>query len=174
MGFEKDEGQGDAWLEKASDIKYNHNWRSAIKDLSWFDLSDYFIPLATIGKQRNIPAALNLVALEYLDKEDNTKLPYEPSTALEYFRRALKILQDDLNFHSSVSYPLVKNYGYSEHQQDLQNIYFSIAICYQALNKQEISKETRAIYEKISLTIYFWLMKLDMKSMGAFYLISLR
>ncbi|HGX9477736.1 TPA: hypothetical protein QIB73_003130, partial [Escherichia coli] len=34
------------------------------------------------------------------------------------------------------------------HQQDLQNIYFSIAICYQALNKQEISKETRAIYEK--------------------------
>ena len=29
-----------------------------------------------------------------------------------------------------------------------QNIYFSIAICYQALNKQEISKETRAIYEK--------------------------
>lgn len=148
LGFEKDEGQGDAWLEKASDIKYNHNWRSAIKDLSWFDLSDYFIPLATIGKQRNIPAALNLVALEYLDKEDNTKLPYEPSTALEYFRRALKILQDDLNFHSSVSYPLVKNYGYSEHQQDLQNIYFSIAICYQALNKQEISKETRAIYEK--------------------------
>lgn len=76
--------------------------------MSWFDLSDYFIPLATIGKQRNIPAALNLVALEYLDKEDNTKLPYEPSTALEYFRRALKILQDDLNFHSSVSYPLVK------------------------------------------------------------------
>lgn len=52
MGFEKDEGQGDAWLEKASDIKYNHNWRSAIKDLSWFDLSDYFIPLATINSFR--------------------------------------------------------------------------------------------------------------------------
>ncbi len=54
----------------------------------------------------------------------------------------------------------------------LQNIYFSIAICYRALNKQEISKETRAIYEKNLLdNLYFWLMKLDMKkSMGAFTL----
>lgn len=148
LGFEKDEAQGLAWLDSVSDIKYNHHWRAAIKNFNWFGLPEHFVPLAELGAQRNIPAALNLLGLEHNNKENNGLLPYDPAIALGYFQRAAEILHRQLALCESTPYKLIDNGGYTDYENDLQNIHFSIGVCNQRLSKQEFDTEKRSAYEK--------------------------
>lgn len=151
FGFEKDEAQGAAWLDSVASIECNHNWRAAIKDFNWFGLPEHVVPLAELGAQRNIPAALNLLGLEYNDKEDNSLLPYDPAVALSYFERAAAILHEKIAQRDSNPYRLIANGGYTDYENDLQNIHFSISICNQRLSKQESDVEKRSAYEKALL-----------------------
>lgn len=148
LGFEKDEAQGLAWLDSVADIQYNHNWRAAIKNFNWFGLPEHFVPLAELGAQRNIPAALNLLGLEHNNKENNGLLPYDPAIALGYFQRAAEILHRQLALRESTPYKLIDNGGYTDYENDLQNIHFSIGVCNQRLSKQEPDTEKRSAYEK--------------------------
>ncbi|ECU5375944.1 DUF4034 domain-containing protein, partial [Salmonella enterica subsp. enterica serovar Heidelberg str. CFSAN001902] len=148
LGFEKDEAQGLAWLDSVADIQYNHSWRAAIKNFNWFGLPEHFVPLAELGAQRNIPAALNLLGLEHNNKENNGLLPYDPAIALGYFQRAAEILHRQLALRESTPYKLIDNGGYTDYENDLQNIHFSIGICNQRLSKQEPDTEKRSAYEK--------------------------
>ncbi|MFP8734519.1 DUF4034 domain-containing protein [Klebsiella aerogenes] len=156
FGYEKDETQGAAWLDSVADIEYNHNWQDVIKDFHWLGLPQHFVPLAELGAQRNIPAALNLLGLEYIDKAEDSLLPYDPVTALNYFQHAAEILQEQIELRDRHPHSLIVNGGYTEFEDDLQNIHFNIAICYQRLSKQEFEAEKRSVYEK-ALLDHLWL-----------------
>lgn len=148
FGFEKDEAQGAAWLDSVAECKYNGNWRAVIKDCDWLGLPQHFVPLAELGAQREIPAALHLLALEYNDRDDNALLPYEPDIALRYFERAAAVLQKEITQRDSVEYPLIANGGYSAHENDLQKLHYNIAACNQRLSKNENDPTLRAGYER--------------------------
>lgn len=148
LGFEKDEIQGKAWLDSVATLSCNHDWGAAIKDFHWLGHPEYLLPLAELGAQRNIPSALNQLGVESNYKNDDGLLPYDPAIALGYFQRAAEILHQQLALRASTPYRLIDNGGYTEYENDLQNIHFDIAICHQRLSRQEASAEKRSAYEK--------------------------
>ncbi len=75
------------------------------------------MPLAELGAQRNIPAALNLLGLEHNNKENNGLLPYDPAIALGYFQRAAEILHRQLALRESTPYKLIDNGGYTDYEK---------------------------------------------------------
>ncbi|MFP5595135.1 DUF4034 domain-containing protein [Kluyvera sp. 142486] len=151
LGFDKDEAEGSKWLDNVADLACNYSWRAAINNLHKFQLPEHFVPLAELGAQRNMPAALDLLGLEYNDNEDNALLPYEPATALSYFQRAAATLHEKIALRDSHPHRLFSNAGYAEYEDELQNVHFSIGSCCQRLIEQESDDAKRFAYEKALL-----------------------
>ncbi|MBA8197369.1 DUF4034 domain-containing protein [Citrobacter freundii] len=174
FGFEKDEAQGIAVLDSVAALEYNNNWQSAIKDIDWLDLPQHFALLAELGAQRNLPCAYYLQALEYNNPDNNSLLPYDPVTALNYFQRAAEILHQQVALQEKTPYRLVVNADYHAYQHDLQDIHSKIADCYERLAQQETHAGMRSVYEKNLLDNLHQADRFGSKQAWSVFLLKLR
>lgn len=94
FGFEQNEERAKAWLDRKgiNGIRCSPSWNWAIRSLHWLKLTEHCAPLAQLGAQRNIPGAMKWLGLHYEDCDEDSLLPYEPATALDYYQRAAEIL----------------------------------------------------------------------------------
>ncbi len=115
-------------LDSVADIQYNHHWRAAIA-ISTGSAPGTFRAAGRAGRtQRNIPAALNLLGLEHNNNKENNGLP--PTILPSQKHRVFSARGGD--FAPAVSaarakfrYKLIDNGGYTDYENDLQNIHIS-------------------------------------------------
>ncbi|KEY60660.1 DUF4034 domain-containing protein [Serratia sp. DD3] len=150
FGFEKNEEMAKSWLDKGSvnSINASPDWAWTIRSLGWLNLHEHCISLAELGAQRNIPGAFRWLALEYGDSDDTTLLPYQPITALNYNQRTANLLHEQIARRDNIAYPLISNGGYTEYEDDLRDIHFSMAASCQKLSQTETDLTLRDGYEK--------------------------
>lgn len=175
FGFEKNEEQAKAWLDKGSvnSVGCSLTWNWAIRSLNWLKLEEHCVSLAELGAQRNIPGALKWLGLEYADREDNTLLPYQPDIALDYHQRSAEILRAQIIRRDSVAYPLISNGGYTSYENDLGDTYFSISTCYQRLSKMETNPSMRTAYEKNLLDTLYQAHQFGHKDAWRYFLLNI-
>ncbi|WP_347253405.1 DUF4034 domain-containing protein [Leminorella grimontii] len=175
FGFEKNEKRAKAWLDKESvnSIECSPTWNWTIRSLHWLKLTEHCVPLAELGAQRNIPGAMKWLGQEHESSDDNSLLPYEPATALDYYQRAAEILRKQISLRDSIAYPLVSNGEYTQYEDDLGHIYVRIAMCYKWLIREETSQPKRFADEKKMLDYLYQAHQLGREGAWRLYLLNI-